>query len=250
MDKYVSVKNLNKHYWKSHILKNLTFSLNKWECLWFIWHNWAGKTTTIKILNWVNEPDKWSEIYINNMSIKDFKNENKVSYLPEKVNFQEYLTGMEFIKYIISLNELEWKISQKDIDIALEKSKFPMNAINNKIKTYSKGMQQRLWLASILVNPNNELIILDEPVSWLDPVGQEEMIEIILSLKEDWKTIFLTTHQMIEVERLCDNIIFLEKWEIKDYTTVNEAMKEYWNLTEYYKQLSWKKSIDTQMNNQ
>lgn len=235
MKEYIKVKNLNKHYWKLSILNNIDFTINKWECLWFIWHNGAWKTTTIKILIWVNEPDNGSIITINNKSIKEFKNENKVSYLPEKVNFPDYLTWKEFINFIISLNELEWKITEKDIQEKLNIVKFPMEYIDKKIKTYSKGMQQRIGLAWILINPNNELIVLDEPVSWLDPIWQEEMIEIINFLKESWKTIFITTHQMSEVEALCDSIIFLEKWKIKNKTTVKEALKEFKNLTEYYK---------------
>lgn len=231
---YVIVRNLNKHYWKNHILKDINFEIKRWECLWFIGHNGAWKTTTIKILIWVNKPDKWTSITINGINIETFKNKNKVSYLPEKVNFQEYLTGREFLDYIISLNELEGKVSEEKIKEILKTVKFPENYINKRIKTYSKGMQQRIWLAWILLNENNELIVLDEPVSWLDPIWQNEMVELIKILKDKGKTIFITTHQLSEVEELCDTIILLKDWVIKDKRAVKDVYKNYNSLIDYY----------------
>jgi len=232
---FLIVKNLKKTYWKKQILKWINFNMKKWEVLWYIWPNWAWKTTTIKILLGINNPDNWSEIIINWKNVQDIKKENIISYLPEKLNLPEYMKWSEYIKYIIDLSELNWIIKENDVIEKLELVKFPKEAFNNYIKTYSKWMQQRLWLMAILINPKNKLIILDEPVSGLDPLWQSEMIEIIKELKNKWKSIFITTHQMNEVEDLCDNVLFIENWKMKDYRSVKNALNEYWNMYNYYK---------------
>ena len=240
MTELLSVKNLHKTYWKTKVLNGIDFTMGHWEVLWYIWPNGAGKTTTIKILLWINEPDNGTEIKIDWHTVHNIKKMNVISYLPEKLNLPEYMTWREYIQHIINLSELQNIITNEDIENKLDLTKFPKISFNKTIKTYSKWMQQRLGLMAVLLNPNNKLVILDEPVSWLDPLWQDEMIEIIHTLKKQWKSIFITTHQMHEVEELCDNVIFVKDWKIKDQSNVKDMVKQYWNMIWYYKAIASK----------
>ena len=228
MEKLLTVKNLKKTYWKTHILKGINFSMDYGEVLGYIGPNGAWKTTTIKLLLGINEPDAWTEILIDGQTVHNIKKQNIISYLPEKLNLPEYMTWREYINYIINLSEINLLIDvEKSIADNIALTKFPEEFFDKLIKTYSKWMQQRLWLMSVLMNPNNKLIILDEPVSGLDPLWQDEMIQIIHTLKSQWKSIFITTHQMNEVEALCDNVLFIQGGEIKDSSNVSEIIKKY-----------------------
>jgi len=231
----LNVKNLHKTYWKEKVLNGIDFTMWYWEVLGYIWPNWAWKTTTIKILLWINEADEGSIIKIEDKDVHTIKKDNIISYLPEKINLPEYMSWKEYLNYIIELSDLKNKINEKKIEEIINLVKFPLDYFNKKIKTYSKWMQQRLWLASILLNPNNKLIILDEPVSWLDPIGQDEMIEIIDNLKKQGKSIFITTHELNEVERLCDTVCFVKKWKIENKDSLDNILKKYNSLIEYYK---------------
>lgn len=231
----LEVKNLYKTYGKQKVLKWINLTMWYGEVLWYIGPNWAWKTTTIKLLLGINNPDKWSIIQIEWKDVNSIKTDNIVSYLPEKINLPEYMNGREYLNHIINMSELNDIITEDDIQEKLELTKFPMDSINNKIKTYSKWMQQRLWLTSVLLNPNNRLVILDEPVSWLDPIGQDEMIDIIRVLKSQWKGIFITTHQMNEVEELCDTVCFVKEWKIKNKDTLKNIKDNYWTMINYYK---------------
>jgi len=233
----LKVENLKKTYWKENVLKWIDLNIKKGEVLWYIGPNGAGKTTTIKLLLGINKGDKGSTIEIDWKDVESIKNDNIISYLPEKINLPEYMTGREYLNYIIELAELKDKVKEEDIERIIKLVKFPIDFFDKKIKTYSKWMQQRLGLAAVLLNPNNKLIILDEPVSWLDPLWQDEMIEIIKKLKKEWKTIFITTHQMNEVEELCDSVVFVNKWKIIDKCSVKDAMKKHWNMINYYKNI-------------
>lgn len=234
----LDVKNLKKTYWKTEVLKWINFSMWYGEVLWYIWPNWAWKTTTIKLLLWINDPDNGSEIIIDWRNVHDVKKYNIISYLPEKLNLPEYMTWREYLNHIMELSELHWLINNDNIDYFIKLTKFPEVSFDKLIKTYSKWMQQRLWLMAVLINPNNKLVILDEPVSWLDPLWQSEMIDIIRTLKEQWKSIFITTHQMNEVEELCDNVIFVKGGLILNKSSVSDAINTYWNMIEYYKAIA------------
>jgi len=231
----LEVKNLHKTYWKEKVLNWIDFTMWYWEVLGYIWPNGAWKTTTIKILLWINEADNGSNIKIEGKDVDTIKKDNIISYLPEKINLPEYMSWKEYLNYIIELSDLKTKVNENKILETINLVKFPLDYFNKKIKTYSKWMQQRLWLASILLNPNNRLIILDEPVSWLDPIWQDEMIEIIDNLKKQWKSIFITTHELNEVERLCDTVCFVKKWKIENKDSLKNILEKYNSLIEYYK---------------
>lgn len=236
MFEWLEVKNLKKQIWDNIILKNISFSIKKWKSVWFIWDNGAWKTTTIKILAWINKPDFW-EILFDWKSVFEMTKNNKVWYLPEEAYFPNYLTGREFINFICNLNNI--KINEKELINIFKELKLD-EAIDKKIKEYSKWMMQRLWFISLIVSKKNEYLFLDEPMSWLDHVWQIETINIIKLLKNKWITIILTSHHMNEIEAICDEIIFIKKWEILEHKNVKDILKNFKTLKDYYLFMSQK----------
>lgn len=223
--------------WKK-ILDDLTFSLPKGTSLGFIWDNGAWKTTTIKILAWINEPDS-GNIYYNGLSVFETKGWNKVGFLPEKTYFPQYMTWREFINVIA---ELQW-IKDFDIEGLFSELKI-LHAIDKKIETYSKWMMQRLWFVSLLINDKMEYLLLDEPMSGLDHVWQMDTIDIILKLKKRGITILITSHHMNEIEVICDKIAFIRQWKIIDESTVKDILSEYPSLKDYYLYMASTKTQD------
>lgn len=225
---WLSIKNVSLTIKWRKILDELTFSLPKWTSLWFIGDNWAWKTTTIKILAGINEPDS-GKIYYNWLSVFETKGWNTVWFLPEKTYFPQYMTGREFINVIA---ELQW-IKEFDIESLFSELKI-LHAIDKKIETYSKGMMQRLWFVSLLINDKMEYLLLDEPMSGLDHVWQMDTIDIILKLKEKGITILITSHHMNEIEVICDKIAFIRQWKIIDESSVEDILNKYPTLKDYY----------------
>lgn len=234
MNNWLSVQHLNKTIWGKIILNDVSFDIDKWTSVWFIWNNWAWKTTTIKMLAGINEPDSWT-ILFDGKDVFKMRNENTVWYLPEKTYFPTYLTWVEFIKVMCELNEITF---DQDFVNALFEELGLLEASTEKIKGYSKWMMQRLWFVSLLINPKIEYLFLDEPMSGLDHVGQIETIEIIKKLKARGLTVMTTSHHMNEIEEICDEIIFIKKWQIIDRRSVLSILKEFWTLKDYYLSMS------------
>jgi len=231
---WLKVENLNITIWDKHILKNVTFNVKYWKSIWFIWNNWAGKTTTIKMLAWINNPDSGT-IFFDWKDVFQMRNDNTVGYLPEKTYFPSYLTGEEFIKFICDLNDINF--DEKFSDLLFDEL-WILHAKKDKIKSYSKWMMQRLWFISILVNKKIKYLFLDEPMSGLDHVWQIETIEIIKQLKLRWLTVLITSHHMNEIEEICDEIIFIKQWQIVDRQLVSDILKKYKDLKSYYLAMS------------
>ena len=136
----------------------------------------------------------------------------QIGYLPERPFFYPHLTGREFCQYMGLLAE----ISKSNIDTQITKwgPRFKIDfALDREIKTYSKGMLQRLgFLATLLHNP--KLIILDEPLSGLDPIGRKELKEIITEVNKEGATVFFSSHIVSDVEAVCDSVLFMKSGEI------------------------------------
>ncbi len=205
----LSVKNLYKDYstgfWgkKTSVLKGVSFSVNKGEIFGFIGPNGAGKTTTFKsILNFVSISK--GEILINGKSNLANSIKNNIGYLPESPYFYDYLTGQELLYYMGNLHSVDKKVLQGRMDELLEKVDMTY-ARNIQLRKYSKGMLQRIGVAQSLIN-NPDLLILDEPMSGLDPIGRREIRDLILEQKQKGKTILLSSHILSDVESLCDRV--------------------------------------------
>ena len=214
-DFLIHVEGLSKSYptgfWRRRIrvLTDLSFTVARNEIVGFLGPNGAGKTTTIKILNRLAFPDSGTVTVFGEEAGRRPELRRRIGFMPEQPYFYEYLTGEEFLGLCGHLNGLSRagiaRGSQRMLSrVGLDGAGRPA------IRTYSKGMMQRLGLALALLH-EPELVILDEPMSGLDPVGRMEVRNLILELKASGKTVFFSSHIISDVEALCDRVIILLK---------------------------------------
>lgn len=201
----IVVSNLSKSYKAKDklvtIVNDISFTVDKGSVFGFIGPNGAGKTSTIKMIVGLSHPTSGS-VKILGKSPFDFETRAKIGFMPESPTFYQYLTGYEFLEMIATL----FKISHKEKRIHDILEEVDLTAAKNKrIRTYSKGMLQRLGLAQALIN-DPEILFLDEPLDGLDPLGRAEVKKIITLLKNKHKTIFINTHILGDVAEVCDKV--------------------------------------------
>ena len=210
------VKALKKSYkvdfWSKpiEVLKDVSFEVSKGEIVGFLGVNGAGKTTLIKIMMQFTSCDSGSIKFFSNKCFEQVS--GLVGYLPERPYFYPHLTGREMISYMGELCNL----SKEEIDISIEKYAKRLKidfALDRKIKGYSKGMLQRLGFVCTLVH-DPELLIFDEPLSGLDPIGRKEFKDLMVELNRQGKTIFFSSHIVSDVEEVCRSVVVLDKGSI------------------------------------
>jgi len=168
----------------------------------FLGQNGAGKTTIMKMTVGLLAPTSGTILIDGQPSIAE-ASKKKMGFMPETPYFYETMTGLEFLRFS---DELFEKIRGKERSYEeLLKKVGIFDARNFQIKTYSKGMRQRLAFAQALVN-DPQYLFLDEPLDGLDPLGRREMKEVMLGLKKEGKKIFLNTHILYDVEEMCDEV--------------------------------------------
>lgn len=171
----------------------------------FLGQNGAGKTTIMKMIVGLLEPTSGT-ITIDGLPSASNEAKKKIGYMPETPYFYERMTGLEFLKFCDELYGEDPKKIKKEkghhYDGLLKKVGI-LAAKDFEIRTYSKGMRQRLGFASALVN-DPEYLFLDEPLDGLDPIGRREMKEVMLGLRHEKRKIFLNTHILADVEEICD----------------------------------------------
>ena len=206
-------------------LKGLNLDVTEGEIFGFLGPNGAGKTTTIKILMGLIYPTTgkaWILNRILNKEATDVEVKNHVGFLPEQPYFYDYLTSREFLRFYGQLfglegDELRTRMKNLLTLVGLE------DAADLQLRKFSKGMLQRIGIAQALIN-QPDLIVLDEPMSGLDPIGRKEIRDIILRLKGDGKTVFFSTHIIPDVEMICDRVGMLMKGELVNVGRLNEIM--------------------------
>ncbi len=201
-------------YDKSPILKEFSLNVRTSETFGFIGPNGAGKTTTIKIIMGFIKPFK-GKVRIYGKRNTDDSIRIKVGYLPEKPHIYENITGWDFLRFNFMLFEdviYSDKYWNKVSELC---DKLEINYLDKKIGTYSKGMLQRFGLLQALAH-DPELVILDEPMSGLDPIGRKIVRDLIFSLKNEGKTIFFSTHILPDVEKLCDRVGIIVNGKLVD----------------------------------
>ncbi len=193
------------------IIKGIDLEVTKGEVFGFIGPNGAGKTTTIKLIMGFLKPSG-GYIKIFGKDNRDKSIKLKIGYMPEKPFLYENMSGRDFLKFNFmlfgdSVDGNYWE-RVKELSEHLE-----INYLDKRIGTYSKGMLQRFTLLQSLAH-DPDLIILDEPMSGLDPIGRKLVRELILSLKEKGKTLFFSTHILPDIEALCDRAGIIIKGEL------------------------------------
>jgi ABC-2 type transport system ATP-binding protein len=222
----IHLENLGKTYrngWKKTggvaALKNLSLEVREGEIFGFLGPNGAGKTTTIHLLLDLMRPTSGSARMFDQPA-GDAKVRRRLGYLPESVNLHRYYTGRGLLKFYAALTDIPPARRGGRIDELLQLLKLE-EAADRPVTKYSKGMLQRLGFAQALLH-EPDLIILDEPTSSLDPVGRKEFRDILLQLKRQGKTVFISSHILSEVESVCDRVAIMEKGQLKRIGTLQE----------------------------
>lgn len=205
-------------------VKNLTLYVERGEVFGFIGPNGAGKTTTMNVLLGFVPPTSGSAA-IFGVDVREPIARQRIGYLPELTYYYRFLTAEELLRFYGRIFRLSRTVLEKRIDILLRMVE--LDHVRNKlIRTYSKGMQQRLGIAQALIN-DPDLLILDEPTSGLDPIGRMKVREIIQRLKSEGKTVFFSSHELGEVETVCDRVAILHQGELRVEGRVSELVEQY-----------------------
>ena len=202
-------------------LRDLTMEVKKGEVYGFLGPNGAGKTTTLKILMGLIYQTS-GKAWIMGREAGHAQAKAKVGFLPEQPYFYDYLTAAEFLDFYGRLFNMP-KNLRRDRAKELLQHVGLSHVTDLQLRRFSKGMLQRVGIAQALIN-DPELVILDEPMSGLDPIGRKEVKDIIMGLKDKGKTIFFSTHILPDVEVICDRVGILVKGELKATGTVGELL--------------------------
>jgi ABC-2 type transport system ATP-binding protein len=207
----IRTENLTKHYGRIEALRGVSLTVERGQIFGLLGQNGAGKTTLIKILLGITGlTDGAAELLGEPAGTTRVR--RRVGYLPEDHHFPDYHTGASLLDFYGALLEVSRGERRKRIPEVLELVGLK-GRMHYKIRTYSKGMKQRLGIAQAIFH-NPELIFLDEPTDGVDPVGRREIRVIMQRLKEEGKTIFLNSHLLGEVELICDHIAILQRGEV------------------------------------
>lgn len=194
---------------KINVVDNLNLTVEEGEIFGFLGPNGAGKTTTIKMLLGIIYPSS-GEGYVLGREIGDMSVHKVISYLPERPYYYEHMTGMELLKFYGSLFGIT---DNAKFEALLEKVNLHRD-MGKTISQYSKGMQQRVGLAQSLLN-DPKLLFLDEPTGGLDPIAHKEIRDLILQFRDEGRTVFISSHELSEVERICDRVAIINKGKIE-----------------------------------
>src|SRR5580704_6641868 len=205
-------------------LRGLNLEVHAGEIFGFLGPNGAGKTTTMNVLLGFVQPTSGAASLFG-IDVRQPIARQRIGYLPELTYYYKFLTAEELLRYYATIFGLSRGEMDQRIDRLLKLVELE-HARKRPIRSYSKGMQQRVGLAQALIN-NPDLLILDEPTSGLDPIGRMKVREIIQRLKNEGKTVFFSSHELGEVETVCDRVAILHQGKLKVAGRVSELMKEY-----------------------
>jgi len=213
---------------KVTVLQGLDLEVNAGEIFGFLGPNGAGKTTMIKILMGLIYPTSGRASLLGK-PLGDVDVKRQIGFLPESPYFYDYLTADEFLLFYGQLfgtprAELKRRIDELLTLVGLAKSR------SLRLRRFSKGMLQRVGLAQALIN-DPQLVILDEPMSGLDPIGRKEVRDLILHLKERGKTVFFSSHILSDVETICNRVGILVRGQLREVGSVEELLGRYGDNT-------------------
>lgn len=222
----IQIENLRKTYRSGFLmkpklaLKDVSFHVEAGQVYGFIGPNGAGKSTTIKVLTGLLNFES-GKVLVNGISPRNVKSRKFLGYSPEQPYFYDYLTGRELLRFYGKLVGLEGGLLEERIGWALELLHANKDWIDRRLRSYSKGMMQRVGIAqAILGKP--QLLILDEPMSGLDPMGRRDVREAIQQLNRDGVTIFYSSHLLSDVESISHRVAMIVDGKIVREGTVEE----------------------------
>jgi len=207
----------------SLVLHGLGFSVPEKTIFGFLGANGAGKTTLIHLIVGLKRPVRGS-VSVFGLDARSPEARAQIGYLPERPYFHEHLTGEGLLRYFGSLSgmsrsQIESRIPQVLANVGMS------DARHKELKNYSKGMLQRIGIAQALLH-DPKLLVLDEPMSGLDPVGRKEMRELILELASEGRTIFFSSHVIPDVEAICDQVVVIQKGKLIGSGPVHQFLNQ------------------------
>ena len=227
MDAILQTENLRVEYQGANAkvaLAGLNLTVNAGEVFGYLGPNGAGKTTTMNVLlGFTNATSGTARLF--GVDVRQPIARQRIGYLPELTYYYKFLTAEEILRFYAKIFEIPACEIESRIDAVLKLVELD-HARKRQIKTYSKGMQQRVGLAQALIN-NPDLLIFDEPTSGLDPIGRMQVRQIITRLKNEGKTVFFSSHELGEVETVCDRVAIMCGGELKAVGSVSELTKQH-----------------------
>src|SRR5213594_4736862 len=231
MEPIVETKNLRVEYRAQNsrqprkvAVNGLHLAVSAGEVFGFLGPNGAGKTTTMNVLlGFVNATA--GQAWLFGVNVREPIARQRIGYLPELTYYYKFLTAEELLRFYARIFGIPRAQADQRIDDLLKLVELEP-ARKRPIKTYSKGMQQRVGLAQALIN-DPDLLILDEPTSGLDPLGRMKVREIIQRLKDEGKTVFFSSHELGEVETVCDRVAIIHQGELKVEGRVADLIQEH-----------------------
>ncbi len=227
----ITIKNLRIEYRSRELgnqtkvaVNNLSLSVHAGEVFGFLGPNGAGKTSTMNVLLGFVPPISGAAS-IFGVNVEQTIARQRLGYLPELTYYYKFLTAEELLRFYSRIFGIEPAERERRIDAVLKLVELE-HARKRLIKTYSKGMQQRVGLAQALIN-NPDLLILDEPTSGLDPLGRMKVRSLIQRLKNEGKTVFFSSHELGEVETICDRVAIMHHGDLRVLGRVDDLAREH-----------------------
>jgi ABC-2 type transport system ATP-binding protein len=219
----INAQGLRKEFGRKTAVADLTLQVKRGEIFGFLGPNGAGKTTSVKMLLGLTRPTAGAASLLGR-PLGDRLSRAKIGFLPEHFRFHEWLTAVEFLDFHGRLYGMSNSERQATIPDLLALVGLTDKA-NSQLRTFSKGMLQRIGLAQALLN-SPELVFLDEPTSGLDPIGRRLVRDIINGLREEGTAVFLNSHLLSEVEKTCDRVTFIRKGTILETIELADYYEE------------------------
>ena len=206
---------------RKRVLHGISFGVEEGEIFGFVGPNGAGKTTTLKVLMGLIRATSGSA-HILGHDVRETEFRRHVGFLPENPYFYDYLSGRETLDFYARLCGVPAARRRERVDellgwVGLEA------AADARLRTYSKGMQQRVGIAQALVH-DPKVVFLDEPMSGLDPIGRKEIRDLVLRLRSEGKTVFMNTHILSDVEMVCDRVAIIVAGRIRHAGAIDDLL--------------------------
>lgn len=227
----IQIKDISKSYGIEFSLKDINLNVQKGRVFSLLGPNGAGKTTLVKLMLNLMHSDSGS-IEINGLNVNDKNSRMGIAFIPEKFSFFPFYTARGVLEFFGKMKGIEGAELVTQVSNALEELQIA-DLADRKLGRMSKGQMQRVGLASILIG-NNDLIVLDEPFSGLDPIGIRDLKDIIKKLKAQGKTLFINSHILLEMEQICDDIAILNKGQLLFAGSVASVLEKEKSLDDFF----------------
>ncbi|MFE4130803.1 ATP-binding cassette domain-containing protein [Peribacillus sp. YIM B13482] len=214
----LEIRNVTKKFKEKTAVNNFSMELQSGECVGLIGPNGAGKSTLIKVIADIIDPSM-GEVLLDGKKISKMKKE--IGYLPQYPNFFQWMTAKETLTFMGQLSGIKKEELLRGIPEIMSKVGLSGEE-NSKVRTFSGGMKQRLGIAQALLH-KPALIVMDEPVSALDPIGRREVLNIIKEIKKD-TTILISTHILSDAEEICERFVIIKSGKKIEDTTMSELL--------------------------